>query len=229
MQALHHTLMRYAQQHLTTLPQDYRWKLKPEHVEQAFGLALPADSFYAMTRAVKRGLADQWQTMPHRRLALADYAVREFGGVRTNAPATLQSYVDIISQGRVPETVKGIASWSKVAAFSDPQAHAIFDARVAFSLNALQWLAGQAPCWWFPQLPGRNKLLTATWPLLKAQRVKQGWLRQADDVVYGNYLASLRTVAQELGAEIDDIEMILFAKAETLAQQVRQQLNDPSL
>ncbi|MGN1057344.1 MAG: hypothetical protein ACI4QS_11600, partial [Comamonas sp.] len=89
MQALHHTLMAYAQQQLTTLPQDYRWKLKPEHVEQAFGLVLSAGSPYAMTRALKRGLAQQWQTMPQRRLALADYAVREWGGVRTNAPATL--------------------------------------------------------------------------------------------------------------------------------------------
>lgn len=214
-------LRSFARSNLPSLPQVYTWKYDLAVVQQSFGLHIGGANWYERTRELKSQLAQAWAASPSRRADLADYAVRVWGGVRGNAADTLLSYVDAVSQGKTPATHKGIASWSKVAAFSDPERHAIFDARVSFSLNAIQLLdEEEAPCWWFPQLPGRNTLLTQTWPILKARARTQGWSRMGSDETYPRYITLLERAAGPLGVGIADLEMLLFAQAEALAHQV---------
>ena len=223
MKNLDATLLSFAQSNLPSLPQVYTWKLNASVLQQSFGLTLDGTNGYERARELKRKLAQAWASSPPpRRAELADYAVRVWGGVRGNAAKTLQGYVDAVSQGEVPATHKGIASWSKVAAFSDPERHAIFDARVSFSLNAIQSLAKEeAPCWWFPKLPGRNTLLKEAWPILKAQADAERWTRVGSRETYPHYIQLLERAAGPLGVGIGDIEMLLFAKATELANQVR--------
>lgn len=220
MKALEATLVSYAKQHLPTLPNDYLWKFDPEVVLTDFGVTVTGATWYDKTRALKRGLSQVWSSRPNERTALADYAVRVWGGVKRNAPTTMGGYVQTVSQGAVPQSHKGIASWSKVAAFSDPGKHAIFDARVSFSLNAIQLLSGGGQCWWFPHLAGRNKLLVETWPVLKTHAAVQKWTPIDSKQVYSTYIALLTSVARSLRTDIDDVEMLLFAKAEELARAV---------
>lgn len=220
MPSLEATLLSYARLHLPLLPQIYLWKFDPAVVHQSFALPVDGASWYDKTRALKRAIANQWHSSPERRGDIADYAVRVWGGVRSNAAATMQSYVHTISNGQLPQNHKGIASWSKVAAFSNPDQHAIFDARVSFSLNAIQILHGTGERLWFPHLPGRNTLLTATWPALKRQASQQGWARIGSTQVYPTYIELLHAGSAKLGVGVDDIEMLLFAKAEDLAREV---------
>lgn len=222
MEPLKATLATFAAQHLPSLPNDYDWTFKPEVIQASFGLSVTGATWYDKTRALKRGLARTWVSEPHQRAAIADYAVRIWGGVKRNAPTTMSAYVQTVSRGQVPEKHKGIASWSKVAAFSDPESHAIFDARVSFSLNAIQLLRGNEPCWWFPQLSGQNTLLNATWPTLKAHATQQGWTTVGSTEVYSAYIRLLTSTATTLGKEIDDVEMLLFAKAEELAREINE-------
>lgn len=222
MPSLEKLLHAYAQQHLPLLPQSYVWKFDAAVVAQQFQVAIAGDSWYAKTCALKNAMATLWAAHPEHRMAYAHYAVSTWGGVRTNAPATMERYVHIVGAGQLPAHYQGIASWSKVAAFSAPQEHAIFDARVSFSLNALQLLQGAGEGCWFPKLPGRNTLLTAVWPLLQAHARLHAWQRLPAAQVYPRYMAALREVSQALGVTIGDVEMLLFAKAEALAHAVRE-------
>lgn len=220
MKALEATLLSYATQHLPALLDDYVWKFDPAVAHAHFGVTVTGTTWYDKTRSLKRGLSQVWISRPNQRTALADYAVRVWGGVKRNAPTTIGSYVQTVSLGAVPNSHKGIASWSKVAAFSDPSKHAIFDARVSFSLNAIQLLSGGGQCWWFPHLAGRNKLLVETWPVLKTHAAVQKWTLIDSTQVYSTYIALLTSVSLSLHKDIDDVEMLLFAKAEELARAV---------
>lgn len=221
MKSLEATLLAYASQHLPSLPKDYTWKFDAAVVSANFGVTVNGATWYDKTRALKRGLSQVWASSPNQRAALADYAVRVWGGVKRNAPATMDAYVQTVSRGHVPLTHKGIASWSKVAAFSDPFEHAIFDARVSFSLNAIQMLSGSGPSWWFPQLAGQNKLLNETWPILKSRAKGQAWEDLKSTQVYPSYILLMKNASRMLHKDIDDVEMLLFAKAEELAKAVK--------
>ncbi|WP_157061573.1 hypothetical protein [Pseudomonas sp. P97.38] len=217
MQSLENTLLSYATQHLPSLPHTYTWTFDTALVHRSFKWEIDGSNWYEKARALKRRIAQEWTTSPERRMALADYAVRVWGGIGGNKLATMQGYVQTVSQGRVPDKHNGIASWSKVAAFSNPTEHAIFDARVAFSLNVLQMLHGDEQRWWFPHLAGRNTHLNACWPRLKTQARQQRWIRIATTDVYSTYIGVLMNVSRKLNVEVGDVEMLLFSKAEDFA------------
>lgn len=220
MNALEATLLSYATQHLPALRNEYVWKFDAAVARTDFGVTVTGTTWYDKTRALKRGLSEVWTSRPNERTALADYAVRVWGGVKRNAPTTIESYVQTMSLGAVPKSHKGIASWSKIAAFSDPSSHAIFDARVSFSLNAIQLLSGAGQCLWFPHLAGRNKLLVEMWPLLEAYADVKKWTPIDSTQVYSTYITLLTSVSRSLRKDIDDVEMLLFSKAEELAKAV---------
>lgn len=56
------------------------------------------------------------------------------------------------------------------------------------------------------------------WPRMKAQAIQQSWIRIATTSVYSTYIELLMSVSRKLDVEIGDLEMLLFAKAEDLAQ-----------
>lgn len=219
MQSIETTLRSYAERHLPALPHAYAWTFDAAMVYESFGLAVSGANWYERARTLKRGLSQEWALFPEKRTEIANYAVRTWGRVNANHATTMQGYVQAVSEGGVPATHKGIASWSKVAAFSNPGLHAIFDARVSFSLNVIQLLQGSGQHCWFPHLPGRNNLLNGCWPRLKAMARQQGWLRIGTRQVYARYIELITNVAGQLGVDIDDLEMLLFSKAGELADE----------
>jgi len=115
---------------------------------------------------------------PANQVALADFVIRIWGGLGRNSPETIRGYVKRFGALRAePGSIgdhrslhekalhgkglwkfDGIASWSKWVNFLWPGWALIYDARIAFGLNAIHFLeALQTPV--FPQPPGRNSLL----------------------------------------------------------------------
>lgn len=154
-----------------------------------------------------------------RRKAAARWIVAEWGGIKKNRPATMAGYlagmggftladVDAFADAR---GTAGISSWSKIAAFAQPEAHAIYDARAAVALNAMFARAGLADLFYMPA--SQNKDATAAAIEIKRWRRRRGgWLG------YRAYLAMLRAMADAGAGSILAAEMALFAAGPMLAR-----------
>lgn len=153
---------------------------------------------------------------------LANWIISEWGGIRGNKKSTLQKYIDRIQAGDVPLELKGVASYSKILSFVNPEKYAIYDARVAISLNAIQLLSKQKYGLAFRYLPGRNTALKRfrEHPRTAYQAlIDSGWRSMQPDDTYTTYLELLRTALENLtSSNLYHLEMSLFADAENLAR-----------
>lgn len=166
--------------------------------------------------ALRDSLHRTWKKRPERRLEIATWYVRRWGGVTKNKQETIKSFVDALGNGELPSCMSGVASWSKIAAISDPSRWAIFDARVAFSLNALQHIERGRVSEAFPLLPSRNTLVRrALVPLRLANNLRVP-MSNDNTARYLRYLQILRMSKRGL----QRMEMALFSAAERLARDV---------
>ena len=154
-------------------------------------------------------------------LKLAKYFVSDWGGVRSNRDKTLNKYISWINEGKYPDTIGGIASYSKLYSFYDPDMYAIYDARVAVSLNMIQFIADK-PCLFFPYLKGRNRKIEAirVHPhLSKKTLLSIGFQEIKSCDVYRKYNTVLLNLLQGMPKyyNLYHLEMSLFADAEILA------------
>jgi hypothetical protein len=93
---------------------------------------------------------------PTRRLEVAIWYVRDWGGVKSNRKETLDKYVGLSEADLTALNMQGVATWSKILAVQNPDTYAIFDARVSAALNAIQLAKGIETSILFPQLASRN-------------------------------------------------------------------------
>ena len=149
--------------------------------------------------------------------ALQFWYVRDWGGVKRNSEATLDNYIQSSSDDLIARREKGIASWSKILSVRDPSSYAIYDARVAMSLNSLLLFKEMGSNIFFPQLPSRNKKIVAAQAKVKTLVKYRGL--QTQKSFYQFYLNLLRHSSMQCGNQFDiqTAEMILFANAENLA------------
>ncbi|MEQ9104970.1 MAG: hypothetical protein RIE53_09740 [Rhodothermales bacterium] len=210
------------------LPDTYDWDIPLSSATFVNNVA--GRNSYERNVALKHALNEHWQRNPDRRRELLEWIVKDWGGIRGNKPATLDGYLVRMSSSRPETPLQGIASFSKVLAIADPHSHAIYDARVAVSLNAIQLLSGVTGGLAFPYVPGRNKT-TGDW----SQSRKRGfstrpefavkklcsaphtWRRIVRDKAYGDYLRLLGTYTSR-DFRLYDLEMALFSQAEVLAK-----------
>jgi len=205
---------------LPVLARTYQWKI-PEPV--------PFDAYEprGTTRldqnlGLRSFLADRWaKANAEERFEIARWYVRDWGHVRRNGDARLRDYAEREPVDLLKRRLAGIASWSKVLAIRDPRRFAIYDARVATSLNAVQLAYGDRELKVrFDRLPGRNKTLNVFW---SKREEWAGWktaqrIESAD--AYSLYLNILEG-QNRLRRRAEDwhlYEMALFAAAEELAQ-----------
>lgn len=142
------------------------------------------------------------------RLNLITYYISKWGGVRSNAAATLDIYTTMDPKELIHvRKIKGIASWSKALCVRNPSQYAIFDARVSATLNLLQ-LQGlnEQERRWFPRLSTRNKTITQINQLVR----NAGGVYHSNEDVYNSYLSLIRTTAESLNTDIHTVEMTLF-------------------
>lgn len=143
--------------------------------------------------------------------------VKEWGRVRTNRPSTLDEYIITPSERLIERGERGIASWSKMLSVRDPSSYAIYDARVAMSLNTISLTQSGESNFFFPQLASRNKKIVAAQSVIKSH-IKLHGLR-SERYFYRNYLDFLSKSVSQCGNKfsIQTAEMVLFADAEALS------------
>jgi hypothetical protein len=130
---------------------------------------------------------------------------------------------------QVPSTpLKGVASYSKIFSIVRPEIFAIYDARVAACLNAVQINAGIHRGVAFNYLPGRNNVVgnialnlgfTRDARFSVQELVNSGWSPVARNQTYARYNEILSHCLKELpNFNLASLEMALFANAECECQ-----------
>ena len=103
-----------------------------------------------------------------------------------------------------------IASWSKALAFADSSKYAIYDARVAMSLNSILDKIGHERKFYMPAT--RIKDLNYLFKIVKAHSKKQNTNKNPQYMGYSEYMGLLNAIVQkELAPNVLEIEMRLFA------------------
>ncbi len=218
------------------LPSLYDWTFDDHLASSEFGIDFSGKNSFERTLELKAGLRDLVLSTcceaEHGRVAT--YFIKVWGGITrfSKVSETLELFSSHRGSTTMPAgfkpSFKLISSWSKWASIVCPDWACIYDARVAYSLNAINYLAGaKHPI--FPIPEGRNtrlKMLDIT-TLLLAERLisgessdpksmrKKHFVSEQD--AYLLYLSIVRKVSKDLWGDdkhLHEVEMLLFALAD---------------
>lgn len=213
-------ILDYMKIELPRLRERYCWE-----IPLIEGFPQCGESSYQANVALKTFLQRQWNAAAKKeqKLELARLVIASWGGVRANMQATLEAYISEIEKPHPATPLKGVASYSKLFAIAHPDRYAIYDARVAACLNAIQYQADPNAGLAFNYCPGRNNIIGnsttrtgfANMKEFKVQTlVGNGWTRIPRDKTYAAYLKLLAKCSDAFPEnERSDFEMILFANA----------------
>lgn len=214
---LYQSLFEFSKENIESIHDTYIWPINLEHLP--VHVTLEENNSYKQNLALRLILNQQFlisKTLDDKYKIIKWY-IHHWGGVKKNSQETLEEYTQTAPQQLIQRGVKGIASWSKALAIIDPAQYAIYDARVASAINALQIIDHVVSPIYFPPLKSRNTLINFFQK--KLQPTLNQWNKMRDQDFYQEYLKLLHQVAHDLGEEIShhDIEMLLFAQAEELS------------
>lgn len=178
--------------------------------------------------ALKYYLSKQWRRAnTKRRRELAEWVVVSWGRIQGNDSWTIKQHVRVAGRRQAKYAQAGIASLSKILAMSDPDVFAVYDARVAAALNALQLRANVRHGIAFRYVGGRNVMIHGrrgrhgrlvdqgfvhVHP--RASLRNNGWLVPGPGLNYLTYLAVLKECKRRLpGYKLPALEIALFANA----------------
>ena len=219
MKKLTEIIVKYSKKYVNENNDWYNWREINED-KLPMGIELPKGNQYLKNVILKKELNKKWKESQsdEDKLILIKYYIATWGGIHTNSSESMEEYSKLSASQLIKNGKKGIASWSKAIVVHDPNEYAIFDARVAISLNCIQKLYGLNDAVLFPVLPSRNKIVALGNKLIKATAKSESWEKAYEENFYTQYLKILNYVAKELNSDISTIEMLLFAKAEELVQ-----------
>ena len=155
-----------------------------------------------------------------------------WGGI-SKVSKSINKYIRCAETKTVPEKLDGVASYSKLFAMFYPDEFAIYDARVAVSLNIVQLISEEKHNVFFPYLSGRNKTTGnqttgsgfSNLDDFKRKRIEhtsnKNWDFLPSKDVYKSFNAILLEVCKEQNWKLWDVEMLLFSKAEDLVKAIR--------
>lgn len=148
-------LIEFFNRELPKLKESYAWK-----IPNISGFEKSGQTDYDSNVAMKRFLNRQWHNSNGKqKLKICQLIISDWGGVRGNKEATLEEYVRRVLQGDLATPITGVASYSKLYSIVYPQKFAIYDARVAACLVAVQYLAGVSQGLGFNYVSGRNNVI----------------------------------------------------------------------
>jgi hypothetical protein len=207
---------------LPNLSRNYVWPKKGEFPSYSHlgGFTNEGGTNYEKNIALKTHSPKIWADGDKQEIA--NWVVSTWGGIHTNKASTLAKYVDDIVSGDIPSDLKGVASYSKILSFMNPHTFAIYDARVAISLNAIQLILGNQTGTAFNYLSGRNTALEKfrkhpSTPIRELS--SRGWQRIHPNECYTLYLCKLNEAKAALQSHaLYELEMALFADAEVLSE-----------
>lgn len=167
------------------------------------------------------------------KINIANYIIKDWGGIRQfgRSDEIVTRFQEIEFSRNMPDIqfdFQRISSWSKYVSIIAPDWACIYDARVAYSLNVINYISGSKHLI-FPGPSGRNSkinLLDIESVLLAAKIQEPGTDSPRDikrkhyikeNEVYRIYIALIQSVHNELWKTTDPIqytEMLLFAIAD---------------
>ena len=224
-------LLDFFSNELPKLEKNYEWE-----ITKIAGFEGSGKIDYLSNVALKKFLHECWTKAngDSERLRLASLIVKDWGRVKNNKPETLKKYVDELASNLPRTPIKGVASYSKIFSIADLDMYAIYDARVAACLNAVQWnskIKGLA----FNYIPGRNKTTgdyTKKVGFVYQEQFKndslisEGWQMIEKDKTYETYLRLLKECHSHFSNyNLYDLEMVLFANAETECRKAMKSIN----
>lgn len=214
-------LALFSQTHLDEKNDWYSWRkinttLLPEQV------MITGTNQYFQNISLKESLHDAWLQATHdkRKEALIKYYIKDWGGIKSNHESKIKDYTHLSEENLIQKGKNGIASWSKALVVRDPSKYAIFDARVSASLNSLQIIYDIKDKTLFPVLSSRNNTVIEGNKLIKKMAANNKWVRPVN--FYEYYLDLLQDIANKRNVNLSTVEMLLFAKAEVLVNEIKQ-------
>ncbi len=230
----------------------YQWKIKLETLEKLVKFEICSQDeinklnqkdIFTRNIALKKLLAPKFKQFSSlediKFKNLSIWIIKNWGGIRTgNDDNTMQSIKDLLENGY---SFERIASTSKVASFKEPTKYAIYDSRVAYSLNWII-LSQNAGNKFFPMPKGRNAKLNAFdmevlirqknithYQIKNTAELNKRFIRNQDktlyldkDNAYNEFNKLIKVVNQKLwqgdkekSENLYYTEMLLFAIADT--------------
>lgn len=212
---LENILLKFVRSHYYDLPTSYNWKFSLSNFPEP-NFRLIGNNSYEQSKALRLYISSAIQSNFALKEEYQKWYVRYWGGVRGNKNSTLDRYVVLPEVALEQLGVNGVATWSKILSLRNPEKYAIYDARVALSINSLQKMEGIKSPIFFPQLPSRNKSFVV--PAQNIIKTSRFFENENLENFYSVYLRILRNVADHGPWDIQDIEMVLFSQASTLSQ-----------
>lgn len=231
---MHELISAYIADKKDSLDALYQWKFDEALPKAKFGIVPVGENWFQKTLSLKQQLQAYIHHHPEARSAVANYFIRDWGGIQTfkRADAVVSQFATVEAGGRCPDgfspKLEGISSWSKWLSLVCPQWACIYDARVAYSLNGINYLhGGKHPI--FPMPQGRNgRLVMIDVPtLIVGQALSASHSSQPAAIrktlfvdarsAYLVYLQTLTQVSQQLWGDTDhihEVEMLLFVLAD---------------
>lgn len=223
----------YFKKELIKLETNYHWS-----VPKIGGFNPSGKSNYEQNVQLKHHFHKRWSqaTSMEDKLLIAKDVIAKWGGVRNNKDSTLEKYIARIDRmadtdGQLEMPLQGVASYSKLYSIVDMKRFAIYDARVAACLNAVQYNYSVGKGTAFNYVPGRNNIVGHAGKKIgfvhqtdfqKKKLLTMGWESVSGKDTYNRYLDTLHSCLKEIDQpanktsyHLHDLEMVLFANAET--------------
>ena len=197
MKKLTEIIVEYSKKYVNENNDWYNWREINED-KLPMGIELPEGNQYLKNVVLKKELNKKWKESQNveDKLILIKYYIATWGGIHTNSLESMEEYSKLSASQLIKNGKKGIASWSKAIVVHDPNEYAIFDARVAISLNCIQKLYGLNDAVLFPVLPSRNKIVALGNKLIKATAKSESWEKAYEENFYTQYLKILNYAAK---------------------------------
>lgn len=213
-------LCEFFKNEIPNLVETYEW-----NIPDIKGFHTDNENNFKANIDLKKHLHNQWTASSEQeKISLAETIVSKWGGVRTNHLSTLERYVRELNNANPNTPLKGVASYSKIFSIARPDRYAIYDARVAACLNAIQLHAKMKKGVAFNYVPGRNNIIgnavnkcgfTQTDNFKVKTLINKGWRKIEKDNTYKVYNEVLSLCQKRLSdTSRYELEMALFAKAE---------------
>lgn len=165
-------LLNFSKENIGNLSSIYKWPINLDHLP--IKLNINGDDSYEKNIDLRFQLHSSYLDSKtfEEKYSLIKWYIYNWGGVKTNNQETLELYTSSSPQELIDRGSQGIASWSKALSIINPIEYAIYDARVAMSINALQIIHNVDSHEYYPPLLSRNKTINSCKEQLKTT-VKQ--------------------------------------------------------
>jgi hypothetical protein len=233
---MHYTVAEYLSKFKDRIDELYAWPFDEAIPRTQFGFRFSGNTPFQKTLELKQQVSEAAMnaTSDDEKERLATYFIRGWGGI--SKISGVREIVLRFNPVAFSETIsnadfsfKRISSWSKWVSVICPKWACIYDTRVAYSLNAINYISG-AKHKIFPMPEGRNtqiNILDVTTLLLSkklstADSSKPKTIREShfigEAIAYKNYIDVIHNVSSLLwgGSEpCQFTEMLLFSLADS--------------